>query len=450
MTGSGATRLIAIAIIGALVTACGSTSVTPAPTAAPTGQPGSTPAPTEDARRVEIRFANWFYQGNMEAVYNGYIEDFLAAEPRVTAVRVETTPFVRYHDVLNVQIAGGNAPHVAWINSSVGPQYVNSGRLLNLLPYIAEIPDYDLDDFGDTVLAQWKNGDELVALPFTNAGNVVFYNKDVFAAAGVPTPMDLLSQGRWDWANLKETARLIKASGAADWGFLNNNNIFTLGFRNLVEVWSAHGAAPWSPDGKTCTFNSPEAVRATQLYHDMIFADRSHPTPDVTADFKAGNIAMVMGRSSQIGGALGDATFEWEIMPLPSGPAGFIPSRAQNGIAVFADAPNADLAARFVVSTLTKEQAAKFSVNSPSPRQSVANVDAIASTTPYLTREQIERAIMPELTSEKFVFEYSHANYAAVERNANVVFGGKIWVEGANVKAGLDEVCATVQPLMAP
>ncbi len=450
MAMRGSPRLIAIAIVGALVAACTTTTASPVPTTSTPSGPVSTPAPTPDDRRVEIRFANWFYQGGMESVYNGYIADFVAAEQRVTGVKVETTPFVRYHDVLNVQIGGGNAPNVAWINASVGPQYVNSGRLLDLSPYIAEIPDYDLDDFGENVLAPWKNGNELVALPFTNAGNVVFYNKDIFAAAGVPTPLDLLAEGRWDWENVRETARLIKASGTADWGFLNNNNIFTLGFRNLVEVWSAHGAAPWSTDGKTCTFNSPEAIRATQLYHDMIFTDRSHPTPDVTADFKAGNIAMVMGRSGQIGGALGDATFAWDIMPLPSGPAGFVPSRAQNGIAVFAEAPNADLAARFVVSTLTKEQAAKFSVNSPSARQSVANLDAIAGVTPYLTREQVERAIMPELTSEKFVFEYSHANYAAVERNANVVFGGKIWVEGADVKAGLDEVCGNVQDLMAP
>jgi hypothetical protein len=97
---------------------------------------------------------------------------------------------------------------------------------------------------------------------------------------------------------------------------------------------------------------------------------------------------------------------------------------------------------------LIKENAAKFSVNSPSPRQSLATLDTIAAVTPYLTREQVERAILPELTSEEFVFEYSHANYAPVERNANVVFSGEIWVDGADIQAGLDEVCANVKDLL--
>ncbi len=266
----------------------------------------------------------------------------------------------------------------------------------------------------------------------------------------MPTPIELQAQGKWDWATLKETAKQIKAKGAAEWGYLSNNNIFSLGFRNMVEPWSAFGGAPWSADGKKCTFNSPEILAATQLYWDMIFTDKSHPTPDVTADFKAGNIGMVMGRSGQIGPALAGVPFGWDVTTLPSGPAGFIPSRAQNGLSVFADQPNADLAAKFVVFTTTKENGAKFSVNSPSPRQSLANLDTIAAVTPYLTKEQVERAIIPELVSEKFVFEYSHANFAAVERNANVVFSGKIWVAGADVKAGLDEVCASVQALMAP
>jgi multiple sugar transport system substrate-binding protein len=442
----GITMALATFLVASACTAPASS--TPSASAQGSGQPSS-PA-TTDNRRVELRFANWFYAGPMQEAYDTYIAAFLKTEPRVTAIKVETTPFVRYHDVMNVQLAGGKQPNIAWINASVGPQYVGSGKLLDLTPYVAAVPNFDLADFGDQALAPWKDGSKLTALPFTNAGNVVFYNKDVFAKAGLPTPIELQAQGKWTWDTLKESARVITAKGAAQYGYFSNNNIFTNGFRNLVEPWSAYGAAPWSADGKTCTFNSSQAVQATQLYWDMLFVDKSMPLPDAQADFAAGNIGMAMGRSNQIGPALTSVKFGWDVTALPSGPAGFVPSRAQNGLAVFADVPNADLAAKFVVFTLTKENAALFSKNSPSARQSLDTVDVIASVTNYLTKEQIQRAIVPALTSPKFVFEYYHPNFAAVERNANVDFSGLIWVAKGNVKTGLDQVCKDVQALMAP
>jgi multiple sugar transport system substrate-binding protein len=459
MSRSAASLRLAVALAGCLVvTACGQ-AASPSPSSggastAPSAGASGGASPSADARQVELRFANWFYQGPMKEVYDEYTASFLAQEPRVTGVRVEETPFVRYHDVMNVQLAAGNQPNMAWINASVGPQYVHSGRLLDLRPYVEAVPDFDLADYGDATLAPWMDGEELVAIPFTNAGNVVFFNKDVFAAAGVPDPIELQAQGNWTWESLKETAAQIVTSGAAEYGFLSNNNIFTLGFRNMVEVWSAHGGAPWSADGKQCTFNSPEVAEATQLYWDMIFVDKSHPGPDVQAQFQAGNIGMAMGRSNQIGPALAGndttppAPFAWDVTALPEGPAGFVPSRAQNGLAVFEETPNADLAAEWVIHTTIKENAAKFSKNSPSPRQSLANIETIAAVTSYLTEEQIERSIIPPLTSEEFTFEYSHANFAPIERNANLIFDGKIWVEDADIPAALEEVCAVVQTLM--
>jgi multiple sugar transport system substrate-binding protein len=434
----------ALVVVGACTAAPASSSPTPQTS----GQASA--AATTDNRRVELRFANWFYAGPMMEAYDTYIAAFLKIEPRVTAIKVETTPFVRSPDVMNVQIAGGKQPNIAWINASVGPQYVTSGKLLDLTPAVAASPNFDLADFGEQALAPWKNGTKLTALPFTNAGNVIFYNKDVFTKAGLPTPIELQAQGKWTWDTLKESAKTIVAKGAAQYGFLNNNNIFTNGFRNLVETWSAYGAAPWSADGRTCTFNSPQAVQATQLYWDMLFVDKSHPLPDAQADFTAGNIGMAMGRSNAIGPALANVKFGWDVTALPSGPAGFVPSRAQNGLAVFADAPNSDLAAEFVVFTLTKQNAALFSKNSPSARQSLDTVDTIAAVTSYLTKEQIQRSIVPALTAPKFTFEYYHPNYAAIERNANVDFSGLIWTAKGNVKNGLDQVCKDVQALMAP
>lgn len=360
--------------VGLVASACTSTS---SPT--PTGTPGTgaTPSPataTTDSRQVEISYANWFHGGSMEAVWNEYIESYKAAEPRVTNVRVETTPFTRYHDVLNVQLAAGTPPDTAWINASVGPQYVKSGRLVDLTPYIPA--DYDLEDFGPA-LDPWSFEGKLYALPFTNASNLLYFNSDLFEQAGLKTPVELQTEGNWTWETLKETAKQLVDSGAADYGFLLNNNIYTNGWRNLVDIWAPYGGGPWSTDGATCRFNAPETITATQLVYDMVYVDKSHPAPAVAADFAAGNIGMSLARQNFVPRLL-DVPFGWDVTIPPSGPDGFVPSRAQNAVAAFADSENPDLAAGFVIHAMNKENAAKFGANTPAVRRSLQTLDVVA------------------------------------------------------------------------
>jgi len=70
----------------------------------------------------------------------------------------------------------------------------------------------------------------------------------------------------------------------------------------------------------------------------MIYTDKSLPGPGVQADWTAGNIGMVLGRANAFA-TLGELPFGWDIVAVPDGPNGFVPSRAQNGIAVWSDAP---------------------------------------------------------------------------------------------------------------
>src|SRR6185437_14526826 len=275
-------------------------------------------SPTQDTRKVQLSFLNWNNTGTMKAAYDEYIASFLAKEPRVTAVNVEAQPFVNFADVLNVRLSAKTPPNISWINASTGPLYVKSGKLLDLTPALTATAGFDLADFGDAALAPWKNGDKLVALPFTNASNVVFYNKDIFATAGIPTPLELSTQGKWTWATMRDTSKQLVDKQAAKYGLLLNNNIFTNGFRNLVDIYAPYGAAPWSDDGQTCGFNSAQAVQATQFIWDMIYTDKSLPGPGVQADWTAGNIGMVLGRANAFA-TLGELPFGWDIVSVPDG-----------------------------------------------------------------------------------------------------------------------------------
>ena len=192
------------------------------------------------------------------------------------------------------------------------------------------------------------NGDKLVALPFTNASNVVFYNKDIFAKAGMPTPLELSNQGKWTWETMRDTSKQLVDKQAAKYGLLLNNNIFTNGFRNLIDIYAPYGAAPWSDDGQTCGFNSPQAVAgdAVHLGHDLHGQEPARTGRAGRLDRGQYRHGARAGRTPSPSSA--SCHSSGTSCRVPDGPNGFVPERAQNGIAVWSDAPNADLAAEFV------------------------------------------------------------------------------------------------------
>lgn len=392
---------------------------------------------------AEISYRNWYHGGSMEMVFDDYIASYEAANP--VKVNVQTIPFPRYNDVLTVELAADDPPDVAWINASVGPQWVKSGRLVDLLPLVPE--GYDLEDFG-AALDPWMQDGKLYALPFTNAGNLVFFNKDIFEAAGLPTPIELYENGEWTWEAVVETARELKAGGFADYGFHLNNNVYATGWRNLIEIWNTYGGGPWTVDGTQCTFNSPETKEATQIFHDMVYKDMSHPGPGEVVNFEAGNIGMALGRQN-VAPRLAEVPFGWDVVPPPSGPAGFVPSLAQNGVVAFTASDNPELAGGFVLHAMNKENAAKFGVNTPAVRKSLQTIDIIAENNPQYTREQLERAVIPVLRAEDFRMEYFHENYTPAEKAAQLIFDGQIWKEDADVSAALDQICSDIEVFMS-
>src|SRR5690606_14626029 len=108
----------------------------------------------------------------------------------------------------------------------------------------------------------------------------------------------------------------------------------------------AFGATPWTDGARTCAMNSPEMNDAMTFFHEMVFTDRSHPLPGQEADFWAGQAGAtnVFISSANL---LRDATFEWDFVPMPAGPAGQVPSLGQSAMVVYKNGNHPQQAAEF-------------------------------------------------------------------------------------------------------
>src|SRR5699024_709359 len=104
---------------------------------------------------------------------------------------------------------------------------------------------------------------------------------------------------------------------------------------------NAYGASPWNEDATRCTADSPEMLEALGVFNGMVFEDGSSPVPGQQADFwggQAGATTAFLGSSSLLEGA----TFDWDIVRTPGGPAGGVQAVGRSAIAAVPAGPQRD------------------------------------------------------------------------------------------------------------
>jgi ABC-type sugar transport system, periplasmic component len=398
-------------------------------------------AQAQDA--VNLRMTIWSANEAHLAMFNEIAEGFRQTHPNVT-VAFEPIPFDSYTTTLTTQIAGGNPPDLAWILETSAADFVNSGALAPLTDTLAGLDGYELADLSEKATALWTREGQLYAYPFSTSPFAMFVNNDLIAAAGARTPAELIAAGEWTWDNAFATAKAVADAGEAD-GLVVRDFNFQV-WQNLASIWRGWGADPWSADGRSCTFADPAMVDAMTAIHNAIFVDGGMPGPGENVDFFAGDAAMTITQISRASLLPKEDPFAWDLVPLPAGPAGEYGVIGQAGIGVFANSPNAAVAAEFLGYMTNPENSQKLAQFFPPPRESLLNAATLSITNPLLSAEQLEDVVIDGISIG--VVLPGHTNFAQIQQTIRSGLDA-LWVPEADVAAVLGTVCASVGPLLA-
>lgn len=390
---------------------------------------------------VELRMTVWTASEDHLGLFQEIADAYVADHPdEVSAITFETIPFESYTTGLTTQLAGGNPPDLAWIFESNAPEFVKSGALVDVRETLSSTDGYEFEDVGETALELWRDGDALYAYPFSNSPFVMFVNTDRIAESGQPNPTDLVESGGWTY----DAARDIAAASAAALGGagLVVRDFDYMNWTNLATIWGGWGAEPWSADGATATFDSPEMVAALEWFHDAIFAQSAVPGPGTSADFFAGDTTMTITQISRASSL--DGSFKWDIVPLPAGPATQQNIVGQAGVGVLAAGKNPQAAANFLAYFTNPENSASLSLYFPPPRESLLSPETLAAGNPLFSEPQLE-VVVGSITGAKT--KPSHANFAQVDTTARSALD-PMWTPDADVAAVAADVNAAIQPLL--
>lgn len=370
------------------------------------------------------------------AVWNQIATSFEAAHPDIN-VTVEVADWDSYWEKLRVQMAGGTPPDVFAMDAPLYPDWQSRGVLLNLQPYLDADPALS-DGVYPITMQAYKTADGIYGLPRDFQTIVLYYNKDMFDAAGVAYPTDA-----WTWDDFRAAAKALTldkdGDGTTDqWGFWAEV-LDPEPFWGSV-IWSFGGDIVDIAAGKTL-ISSPEATAGFQFIYDMWLTDKSMPTEQQLAQygydgFLSGVAAMgVSGHWSVPDYAT--VAFNWDIAPLPIGPAGRATGLNSAGFVIAKDSKNPDAAWEFVkyaFSDAGQTELAKVGLAIP-VRQSVATSPAYLDQATKIDHSLYVKAL--DYAHLKPVFKGYEEWSAAMGDALNTVWSGE-----AELADGLAEAVA--------
>lgn len=391
---------------------------------------------------TSLRMTVWTSNAAHLKLFQGIAADYRKTHPEIKKITFDPLPLESYTTTLTTQVSGGNAPDLAWVFENSAPDFVDSGALVPLDATLEKTPGYKYQELIPSTTKLWKRNGELFAYPFSTSPFGVFVNTDLLKKAGQKSPAELMKTDRWNWETvLDENAAVHRSTGK---GGMVIRDFDYKGWDNLATLWTGWGAAPWSTDGKTCTFDQKPMVDAMTRLHKAIFDDKAMPGPGTAADFFAGDAAMTVTQISRAS-LLEGAKFSWDLVPLPAGPQGDYSVIGQAGIGVFKQGKHTKEAADFLAFFTNPANSAKLSAYFPPPRTSQLTAENLVKSNPLLTSDQLKSVVVDQIAEG--VVKPSHTGQAELAQQVRAGLD-PLWRPGADVPAVLGDVCRKITPLL--
>ena len=264
---------------------------------------------------TEITLFTWTRPAELAANQN-LCAQFESQHPDLR-VEIINEPGDRAMDKLQAMVAAGNPPDVMSIHGAFFIPLAAKAALLDLDPLIRSDSGFDLDDFYPDLVRLCRYNAKLYSLPRYTSVYVLFYNKDLFDAAGLSYPDE-----KWTWDDYLAAARKLTIQSPDPERRRFGCVIDFWGARIYPWVWAAGGEI-LDEDRKRCLLDGPEAKQALQFLVDLRHKWKVCPPTTMAerreniAMFTNGQVAMFQTGAWDIQAMQQATTLRWDIAPLP-------------------------------------------------------------------------------------------------------------------------------------
>lgn len=233
--------------------------------------------------------------GDTEKALKGIVDDFNGSQSKYMVQTQYAGTSDQFTPKLINAVTNGQGPNLVLGDSTPQKlsQVIQTGKVIPLDDRLdASGSKLSKKNFSAGMLSTGTFDGKTYSLPTEGGDYALFYNKAMFAKAGISTPPKT-------WADVADAADKLTQGkqygiylpiGPGEWP------VFTW----QSALWSAGGEF-LTPDNKKIAFNSPQGVEALTAWTDIVKAGHAYPnslaTPSDgqgTAGFSSGKVAMVL------------------------------------------------------------------------------------------------------------------------------------------------------------
>ncbi|MBN2303370.1 MAG: sugar ABC transporter substrate-binding protein [Anaerolineae bacterium] len=284
-------------------------------------QEGSDPVITPVVCEEPGSLTMWVWDETWAAIIGASIDVWIAEYCPGAEVDLQVQPWGQYWDVLKTNAAGGDLPDVFNMSQDRFFFYADNDAILDLQPYW-DMYGVDTTIWGSGLVGpyRWGEAGDLYAAPVNWDTIAMFYNKDMFDAAGLDYPT-----ADWTWDDFAADAAALTDADNDVYGAAVYSE-YQSGYPNWI---AATGETPVVDAARTdCTLDNEDSIAALNflkgLYDEGIMPGVSimgGASADDSFNFWASErVAMVSGGSWKLPQAIDEVTFNWDVVQLPKHP----------------------------------------------------------------------------------------------------------------------------------
>ncbi|MGH2350512.1 MAG: extracellular solute-binding protein [Chloroflexota bacterium] len=279
-------------------------------------------AATSSKAPVTIQFAHWgtpdYYERNRQRA-----DDFEQRHPNIKIdILHQQTDF---QGKILAMFVAGTPPDTHVLDMPKVQAYAKRDVLLSLNPFMKEDKTFKADLLHKKAVEIMSNKQgELLGMPSGGSPNLFYYNKDMFVAAGLPTPNELFQKNQWTWQTFLDGVRKVTKGGPGNWQVAGAST-------GLHRMWiNSNGAEEYDDyrAPKRCLYGEAADVEALQFLADLRHKHKVTPVNfskevgmNDTTGFIQGRVAMMARWTSGIGQYRDITDFTWGMVPYPKGPS---------------------------------------------------------------------------------------------------------------------------------
>ena len=254
------------------------------------------------ADKKEVVIWDYFETDAQKEMMQSLIDGFNASQDEYEASHVYV-PFADYEKQLTLGIASGELPDLVILDGCSMASFIQLGLF-------GDISDVDInwDEYMEGPMESTMLDGKHYGIPFATNCTALFYNKDMFEAAGITKAPET-------WDELKDTAQKLTSGNVGGFAFCSlQNEEGTFNFMPWV----------WSTGATSYEMNSEGGIKALTFIKDLVDSGAmskeciNWTQGDVMNQFISGNVAMMINGPWQIPTIRQEAPdLNWDVALIP-------------------------------------------------------------------------------------------------------------------------------------